>query len=271
MTIESTDRPSQIGRLSFGCARILGGAEALATQRLIETALACGIRHFDTAPSYGAGHSERLLGDVIAGMTDVMVTTKVGIARPPLDQKPSSARALYRRFLRPALAMTPALKRALLGAAARPPSGAPAAPRVRLSVATVQASLDESERFLRRRVDTYLLHEPDRLVLDDGVADHFSQWRAEGRIGAFGWGTGSVPSAPLEFGTVRQQLYDPACPLLAEADRRVIFHGILRSAQLAGASASERLASALVAHPNASFIFSASAPTQIRQLVDQLR
>ena len=49
-------------RLGFGCGRLRAGLEERNSRRLIEAALERGIRYFDTAPSYGDGASERVLG-----------------------------------------------------------------------------------------------------------------------------------------------------------------------------------------------------------------
>lgn len=48
--------------------------------RAIRRALDLGITFFDTAPAYGAGHSERILGRALAGHRDeVVISTKFGI------------------------------------------------------------------------------------------------------------------------------------------------------------------------------------------------
>jgi len=47
--------------------------------RAIHAALDCGINFFDTAANYGAGHSERLLGQVLAGRRQqAVIATKFG-------------------------------------------------------------------------------------------------------------------------------------------------------------------------------------------------
>jgi aryl-alcohol dehydrogenase-like predicted oxidoreductase len=47
--------------------------------RAIRTALEMGVNFFDTAANYGAGHSERILGQAIAGQRDqVIIATKFG-------------------------------------------------------------------------------------------------------------------------------------------------------------------------------------------------
>lgn len=51
-------------------------AESVAT---VHAAYDAGVRLFDTAPVYGAGHSERLLGEALKGRSDVTISTKIGL------------------------------------------------------------------------------------------------------------------------------------------------------------------------------------------------
>lgn len=44
----------------------------------LDTALELGIRHFDTAPFYGFGLSERRTGDALRGRSDTIISTKAG-------------------------------------------------------------------------------------------------------------------------------------------------------------------------------------------------
>ncbi len=247
-----------ITRLGFGCARILGGRETAATARLIEAALRHGIRHFDTAPSYGDGASETLLGDILAGVPDVTIATKVGA--PPVPPTAASLpRQAYRRLVRPLLAQVPAVKRALVAAAA--PRAAAPPPVVALSGDEVQRSLERSERHLRRQVDILLLHEPAQLALAPEVADVLAGLCTQGRIAAFGGGTGATLAPDWALGTVRQERFDaPPGPGTA------ILHGVLRAPR-PGQSPGARLAAAMAARPDAAFLFSASIPAQIAQLL----
>lgn len=59
----------------------------------METALRSGIRHFDTAPYYGLGLSERRVGDQIRGCPDIVLSTKVGrLLQPALGAKTHTQR-----------------------------------------------------------------------------------------------------------------------------------------------------------------------------------
>ncbi len=63
----------------------------------LHAAIEAGIRFWDTAQSYGAGHNERLLGRALAGRRDaVVLASKFGIVRGPdgvtLDGRPDHVR-----------------------------------------------------------------------------------------------------------------------------------------------------------------------------------
>lgn len=72
-----------LGRLGYGTADIGNHVRALTDEQageLLETAWDGGIRHFDTAPHYGLGLSERRLGAFLATKPreEYVVSTKVG-------------------------------------------------------------------------------------------------------------------------------------------------------------------------------------------------
>ncbi|MEY9886664.1 D-threo-aldose 1-dehydrogenase [Catenulispora sp. MAP12-49] len=73
-------------RLGFGAAAIANDGVGLG-QALdcVDAAWESGMRYFDTAPMYGSGHSERLLGLALRGRprTEYVLSTKVGrLVRP---------------------------------------------------------------------------------------------------------------------------------------------------------------------------------------------
>lgn len=57
-----------------------GGTDDAAALRAIDAAIDAGITCIDTAPTYGMGHSERIVGKAIAGKRDkVLIATKCGV------------------------------------------------------------------------------------------------------------------------------------------------------------------------------------------------
>src|ERR1035438_8960391 len=74
------DRTSNLG---MGTGRLMGATTLRESLGLLEAAFDAGIRHFDTAPSYGSGQSEGCLGEFLSRHRNtVTITTKYGIAPP---------------------------------------------------------------------------------------------------------------------------------------------------------------------------------------------
>jgi aryl-alcohol dehydrogenase-like predicted oxidoreductase len=124
--------------------------------RAIHRALDLGANFFDTANNYGAGHSERLLGEALRGRRDdVVIATKFGSV---FDEE---ARTFYR-------------DRAL-----------------EMSLDSIRGELEGSLRRLDTEyVDLYLLHDggydPEAAP---AVVDALEALVAEGKIRSYGWST----------------------------------------------------------------------------------
>ncbi len=74
----------QASLIGYGCWKAgksgWPGAEDESTLSAISAALELGVNYFDTAPVYGLGHSEELLGKALKGVRDrVIIATKVGM------------------------------------------------------------------------------------------------------------------------------------------------------------------------------------------------
>ena len=151
-------------RIGMGCWAIGGplwsgetplgysGTDDAESARTIEAAWAAGVRVFDTAAVYGAGHSEELLGQVLGNRAGSVVVSKFG---PVFDR---DTRQVIRN------------------------DTAPAAIR-----ASVEASL---ARLRRDRIDVLLCHVntlPVAAVPE--VFDTLEALRGEGKIGSYGWST----------------------------------------------------------------------------------
>ncbi|MCW8863144.1 MAG: aldo/keto reductase [Rhodospirillales bacterium] len=83
--------------------RSYGETDNAVSRQAIERALEAGITFFDTAPLYGEGHSEALLGKALSSCRDkVVIATKVGYTRfdAPPEYSPSSIRASVEASLR---------------------------------------------------------------------------------------------------------------------------------------------------------------------------
>jgi len=71
----------KLGVLGFGCGAVGGlmvRGSAADQERAVARAVEAGVNYFDTAPDYGSGESERVLGRVLRAVkADVVVGTKV--------------------------------------------------------------------------------------------------------------------------------------------------------------------------------------------------
>lgn len=85
-----------VPRLVLGTARIAGGASQSAAVALVRSAFDAGIGAVDTAPSYGLGTAEQVVGQALAGHPQVAVTTKLGSHRPSHPMLRTWARRIKR-------------------------------------------------------------------------------------------------------------------------------------------------------------------------------
>jgi len=169
-------------RVGFGTAGLLRIPGARRRQDTLAAALASGITHFDTAPLYGFGESERALGRFLRGRRgEVTLTTKFGLQASAL----AARLAVFQGAARRALELFPALRRAAVrnaGALATAPS---------FSLPAARASLEKSLRALRTDyVDYYLAHQASVTALpDEDLIGWLQDMKRAGKILAFGVAT----------------------------------------------------------------------------------
>jgi hypothetical protein len=176
-------------RLGFGGSQLMGGITRRQSLALLETAFDAGIRHFDTAPSYGYGHAENVLGEALRSRREqVTISTKFGILPP----RNPNLWGLAGRIALPVVKRLPAVKsrlsRAARGLATRPA----------FSAAALRASIDTSLAALRTDyIDILLLHEAVVADLSDDLFDELDRNVATGKIRTFGIGSEAVAAAQI--------------------------------------------------------------------------
>lgn len=183
-------------RLGFGCGRLKGGAEKANALRLVHAALDLGLRHFDTAPPYGLGMSEAVLGEALKGRPEpVTVFTKAGLARPASPGLMQTARSI----VKPLANAIPGLRRAVLKGMAHRASPANFNPDF------IAQSFETSLRLLQReQVDGLLLHEAQPQDMLAPLKPLLDRYVAKGQLGAYGSSTGEPLAHLVRFGTVLQ-------------------------------------------------------------------
>lgn len=264
MTSEPARHPNtlDVSRLVLGCVALSTLPSRAAAFRLLESAVASGITHFDTARVYGQGFSERVLGEFLAAHSAaIQVTTKLGPPDGRLAALPTRI-ALPLNWLRRRIRDSP------------PPTASgrtvSAEQLRRITKAEVAASVDTSLHCLRRdRLDVFLLHEGLPSQLDDAARDFISQLLAEGTLGAFGIGTAQHVIAQhytddplctvLQYDAVPGQ----PCTLLAAFPGKTHVHHSLFRPPLA-TSRSQTLRLALEANPSGRVIFGTRSVDHLR-------
>ncbi|MDV3123678.1 aldo/keto reductase [Mycobacterium sp. 21AC1] len=165
--------PLVLGTMTFGDTVDLAGASAM-----LDTALAAGITHIDTANGYAGGDSERMLATLLKGRRDtVTIATKAGIPHPDAgEHSPLSAAGVR---------------------------------------ASVEGSL---RRLGTDHVELFYLHQPDRSAPLTETLAGVAELVGEGKIGALGvsnyaaWQIGEINDLAEQVGAPRpivaQQLYN---------------------------------------------------------------
>ena len=147
---------------------------------LVRHAFAVGIRHFDTAPHYGHGRSERRMGDALRSFArdDFLLSTKVGRLLEPRAHAPRDQHGYVDTL--------------------------PFVQRYDYTAEGVRRSLDDSlQRLGVARVDIVYVHDIDRethgqahpgRLADalDGGLPALARLKADGVIGAYGLGVNDV-------------------------------------------------------------------------------
>ncbi|WP_448004086.1 aldo/keto reductase [Agromyces bauzanensis] len=232
MTTSATS-PERLGPLGFGGAPI-GNLYREVSDEQAEAALRAawdgGIRHFDTAPHYGLGLSERRLGAFLRSRSrDAFVlSTKVGRV---LDPNPRFAGG---DDLANGFAVPDRMVR-----------------RFDPSEAGVRRSIEESlERLGLDSIDIAYLHDPDVYDLDRGLAEGLpalARLRDEGVVGAIGIGTNRADAAARavregdldlvmiagRYTLLEQPAFDELLPLCEERGVGVVAVGVFNSGLLA--------------------------------------
>lgn len=84
----------EVAVVGLGCNNFGRALDAESTERVVRTALDCGITFFDAADSYGEGRSEEYLGRALRGRRhEAVVATKVGWALGPGPNQRGACRA----------------------------------------------------------------------------------------------------------------------------------------------------------------------------------
>lgn len=217
----------RVSTFAMGCNK-LGSIAARQTERsavrLVHAAVDAGIQLFDTADSYGAGSSEKVLGRALRGNSSAIVATKVGYRY--------TERA---RGTRLALAALTEAWSALPGQRSRSSTYV----AKEFSPSYVRAAVDASlSRLRRERIDLLQFHGPPPAESSD-LPMIVSELLAAGKVRYFGVGCETLASAEswarvagvsaiqLPFGILDPAPAGQLIPEMRRAGLGVLARGIL--------------------------------------------
>jgi D-threo-aldose 1-dehydrogenase len=167
--------------LGFGCANLMGRLTRRESLRLLDAAFDSGIRHFDTAPLYGFGEAESVLGDLLKSCRSrVTVATKFGITPP----KRSAGLAAAKSAARAVVTVFPGLRGQIRQRADQMTR------RNAFHVDDCRRSLQNSLRELRTDyIDILLMHEvaPEQITAE--LIDFLENAKGQGLIREYGTAT----------------------------------------------------------------------------------
>lgn len=173
---------SLIERLIFGTAHLYGGPYTRQSLTLLDVVGRAGVTRFDTAPLYGMGSAEAVLGKAFAHDRDVSITTKVGLARPTKPQ--------LRVWARKGLRLVKGEHHKEYQPLAQAPGTGPEITGT-FDLEFMARSFEESATLLQREPEIVLLHECPRMPTD--VTRQFLQGlRDRGRVGQVGYANGAA-------------------------------------------------------------------------------
>ncbi|MBE9170925.1 aldo/keto reductase [Pleurocapsales cyanobacterium LEGE 06147] len=168
----------EISALGLGAAPIgsrTGPDESKAT---LNQAFELGINFYDTAPSYGQGSSEEIIGEVFKKKRErVIITTKVGYSPTATLQAAAKLKPLMRSLLH----KLPGIRRSIQ-------TFVNSQNKIDFKPSYIRKSVEESLQRLRSDyIDLLLLHSPPREIVERGdVFEQLKSLKSQGKIRYYG-------------------------------------------------------------------------------------
>lgn len=163
-----------VSKFIFGTGSLIKNIREKKQLYILSKAIENGFTHFDTAPLYGFGSTEKLVGSILKNNHQLSVTAKVGLY-PPYGLNPNVAKIFCIRIF---YKLTRKMNFNFNTAVAN------------FSIKKAKISLENTLKNLRRDcVDIYMLHEPIyKLLFCDEWATFLENLKKEGKIRYSGLG-----------------------------------------------------------------------------------
>ena len=263
--------------LGFGCVKLSTHSSQKAAMMTLKVAYDAGIRWFDTAPLYGQGYSEAILGKFIrtlssADRAELKIVSKFGLG-------PSEKRLLHLALALPLNRLSKTLK-----SSTKHPSPKPQRPiegikprviptrQIRLD--QIKAQLDATIRRLGiEQLHGYLAHEALPRFIEPEGRNFLLNMRKKGRIRYIGIGTGAenlLADIEADYSWIDILQYEgwgheEVRQLLdAFPDQQHVHHSIMKFFSSEQQEGPSPLALHAAQFPKAQILFSSSNPEHIR-------
>ena len=172
------------GRIGFGGVRLSVMPSMRSAVGILETAFDNGINYFDTAPLYGSGYSEKIIGKFASNKRDkIIIASKAGL-NPATEYKLSPTIALPLNYIKSLIKK-------------KPPLSIHTKPEIvqyrRLTKAYIKSSFEKSLQNLKTDyIDNYLLHEALPSFLDDEAYTYIMDLKAKKLVHNIGIATSGI-------------------------------------------------------------------------------
>lgn len=274
---------SNIRRIGFGCVALSAQPREARALSCLKSAWDCGIRHFDTAPLYGQGYSEAILGRFLRSLSsserlEARITSKFGLGH-------CGDIPLHPRWALPMNALRKKVVQLRQVALGRPEKkcgevnadGLLMTPRLQPRMANVEKVKEQFEWTMRRlgleQLAIYLGHELEPLGLNEEVLHFLSHLVDEGYVNRWGLGSSfellkAKGETEIEGLSVLQydgQYAGSAGLIDLEGDVLHIHHGVVSRSVTAGESVARKISNHLSSFPEARVLFSTTRPERVKE------
>jgi aryl-alcohol dehydrogenase-like predicted oxidoreductase len=259
-----------LGRVIFGCNALSSLPSRRHAFKLLESAIEAGITHFDTAPAYGVGYSEKILGEFLrAHGSAARITTKIGLTNNAHAGLPSMV-ALPLNYV----------AKSIMGLARKPNTATTKIERPALSIklptiekCSIERSLENSVRLMGgKNIKGLLLHEALPCQLSHGARNFIGSLLRRQELSLFGVGArrSLIERGYYDDPLVSVLQYDAPDAVSAFLIEKFpstyhCHHGILHGAEKG--SHAKIIAERLAENPNIRVVFSTRHPSRIRDNV----
>lgn len=206
--------------IGYGCVRLTSCKSLSEAQSLVKHVISAGIRYFDTAPSYGRGYSEKILGTCLqhSGLRreDLIIATKLGGFAQKNSKIPIALALAFKELQRRLRNTRP--NKLLLDTSAQASAQSGPISSYEVNIDDVKASVHRSLKLLKTDyIDILLLHEALPSFLTNDALEYVKDLKKSGLakqigIAANGCNYESLCEEDIHEWDILQYEYGPAWP-----------------------------------------------------------